>query len=76
MSFWDHLEELRVVLIKSALAFIVAAVLIGIFMKEFNDYLMWPLNQVKAAHPDLVIELGTQKVMEVFNMVKIGRAHV
>jgi sec-independent protein translocase protein TatC len=69
MSFWDHLEELRVVLIKSALAFIVAAVLIGIFMKEFNDYLMWPLNQVKAAHPDLVIELGTQKVMEVFNMV-------
>ena len=37
MGFWDHLEELRGTIIKSVIAFVVFAVLIGYFIKEFND---------------------------------------
>ncbi|PAW65195.1 MAG: twin-arginine translocase subunit TatC [Opitutia bacterium Tous-C1TDCM] len=69
MGFWDHLEELRGVIVKSVIAFIVAAVLIGAFIKEFNDVLLWPLQTVQKDYPGLVIELGTQKVMEVFSMI-------
>ncbi len=69
MGFWDHLEELRGVIVKSVIAFVVAAVLIGTFIKEFNDVLLWPLQTVQKDYPGLVIELGTQKVMEVFSMI-------
>jgi sec-independent protein translocase protein TatC len=69
MGFWDHLEELRGVIIKSVIAFVIAAVLIGIFIKEFNYALRWPLHHVQKDYPDLVIELGTVKVMEVFTMI-------
>ena len=69
MGFWDHLEELRWTLVKCAIAFAVFAGLIGYFIKEFNHYLMWPLLSVKENYPDLVIELGTTSIMEVFNMI-------
>ena len=69
MSFWGHLNELRVTLIKSVIAFLVFAALIGYFLKEFNQALMWPLLKVKAEYPHLVIELGTTTIMEGFNIV-------
>ncbi|MEO6568678.1 MAG: twin-arginine translocase subunit TatC [Opitutaceae bacterium] len=69
MSFWGHLEELRGTLIKCAITFVVFAVLIGYFMKEFNDQLMWPMIKVQAEYPDLDLKLGTQSIMEVFNMI-------
>lgn len=69
MGFWEHLEELRGTIIKSVIAFVVCASLIGYFIKEFNDVLMWPLQQVQHENPGLVIELGVQKVMEVFTMI-------
>ncbi len=69
MGFWDHLEELRGTIIKSVVVFIVFAVIIGIYMKEFNDVLMWPLVSVKAQYPAVVLDLGTTSIMEGFNVV-------
>lgn len=69
MGFWDHLEELRGTIIKSVVTFVVFATVVGIFINEFNEALMWPLFKVKDEFPNLVIELGTQSPMEVFNML-------
>lgn len=69
MGFWDHLEELRWTLVKSAVAFIIFAVLIGIYMQEFNDLLMWPYNYARAKYPSVTMELGTTTIMEGFNVV-------
>ena len=48
MGFLDHLEDLRWTLVKSAIAFMAFAVLIGVFLQQFNEALLWPLNTVKA----------------------------
>lgn len=69
MGFWDHLEELRGTIIKSVVVFVVFATAIGIYMKEFNDILMMPLMKIQAEYPAVVIELGTNSIMEGFNVV-------
>lgn len=69
MGFWDHLEELRGTIIKSVVVFIVFAVLIGIFMKEFNHELMRPFYMAVAEFPGLNVKLGTSSIMEGFNMI-------
>lgn len=56
MGFWDHLEELRGTIIKSVVVFVIAATFVGIYMKQFNDVLMWPLNTVRAAKAAEAIE--------------------
>ncbi|MGY8719971.1 MAG: twin-arginine translocase subunit TatC, partial [Verrucomicrobiia bacterium] len=69
MGFLDHLEELRWVLMKSAIAFTICAVGIGIFLKKFNIMLMWPLFKVAEDYPDMDMDLGTTSVMESFTVV-------
>lgn len=69
MGFWEHLEELRGVIIKSVIAFVICAALIGYFIREFNEGLRWPLLYVQKDYPNLPIELGTMKIMEVFTMI-------
>jgi sec-independent protein translocase protein TatC len=69
MGFWDHLEELRWTLVKSAVVFIVFAILIGVYMKEFNSLLMWPFDSARAKFPSVTMELGTTTIMEGFNVV-------
>ena len=69
MGFWEHLEELRGTIIKSVIAFLICATLIGIFIKEFNAIWMWPLTQTQAKYPSLVLDLGTQKIFEIFTMI-------
>jgi sec-independent protein translocase protein TatC len=69
MGFWEHLEELRGTIIKSIIAFVICAALIGYFIKEFNQALLWPLFTVKEAYPTLDTNLGTHKIMEVFTMI-------
>jgi sec-independent protein translocase protein TatC len=69
MGFWGHLEELRWTLVKSAVAFTVFAVLIGIFMTEFNQVLMWPFTKVVKEYPGLTVDLGTTTLLEGFNMI-------
>lgn len=69
MAFFDHLEELRWTLVKSAIAFVVCAVVIGFSLKQFNEVLLWPLNSVRADYPTFVLDLGTTSVMEGFTVV-------
>lgn len=69
MGFFEHLEELRGTLVKCAIVFAIFAALIGYFMREFNDVLLWPLHTVQAENPKLVIDLGTTTIMEGFNVV-------
>jgi sec-independent protein translocase protein TatC len=69
MGFWDHLNELRGTLIKSATVFVLFAALIGYNLRDFNTLLMWPFNTVALEYPKLVIELGTGSMMEPFNII-------
>lgn len=69
MGFFDHLEDLRWTLIKCVAVLLFFAVLIGLFMRSFNDVLLWPLHTVQAANPTLQFDLGTTSVMEGFNVV-------
>lgn len=69
MGFLEHLDELRGTLVKCAIAFVVFASLIGFFLKESNDVLMWPLNTVRAENTKLVLELGTTAPMEGFSVI-------
>lgn len=69
MGFLDHLEELRWTLVKCAVAFALAAGLIGYFLRDFSDALLWPLHHVQAENPGMKIELTTRTVMESFGIV-------
>lgn len=69
MGFWEHLEELRGTLIKSLIAFVICAALIGYFIFEFSHMLQWPLEQAMATFPGEKIRLGTHSPLEVFTML-------
>lgn len=43
MNFWDHLDELRVVLVRMVAVFIVVAVVMFVFMPDlFDKVILWP----------------------------------
>ena len=69
MGFFEHLDELRGTLIKCVVTFLIFAGLIGYFLQEFNEVLLWPLHHLQQEYPKLVIELGTTSIMEGFNVV-------
>jgi sec-independent protein translocase protein TatC len=69
MGFFDHLEDLRWTLIKCVVTFLIFAVGVGYFLREFNEVLLRPLHLVQAEYPDLVIDLGTTSIMEGFTVV-------
>jgi len=56
-------------LVKCAITFVVFALLIGVFLRESNDLLLWPLNHVRAENASLVLELGTNAPMEGFSVI-------
>jgi sec-independent protein translocase protein TatC len=69
MGFWEHLEELRGTIVKSLIAFVIFAALVGIFAKQFNEVLKWPLISEAAKDPTLDVKLGVQSIMEVFTIL-------
>lgn len=69
MGFFEHLEDLRWTLIKSAIAVVAFATLIGFYLKEFNDVVLWPLHHVQAQNPTFSLDLGTTSIMEGFSVV-------
>ncbi|HRP04453.1 MAG TPA: twin-arginine translocase subunit TatC [Opitutaceae bacterium] len=69
MGFFEHLEELRWTLVKSAIAFVACACLVGIFLKEFNHVLLEPLTRIAAEYPEVKLDLGTTTIMEAFSVV-------
>lgn len=69
MGFFEHLEELRWTLVKSAIVFAVFAALIGFFLRQFNEALLWPLHHVAGRYPAAPLDLGTVSIMETFTVV-------
>jgi sec-independent protein translocase protein TatC len=69
MGFLDHLEDLRWTLIKCAIALAICVCLVGVFMKEYNQTLLWPLHHVQVEKPSLELDLGTTSIMEGFGIV-------
>ncbi|MFP6900342.1 MAG: twin-arginine translocase subunit TatC [Opitutales bacterium] len=57
MSFLEHLEEFRWVVVKSVLAFIVGAVAMGVLMGDALDVLRRPLLQAFERHGEIVKKL-------------------
>ncbi len=51
MGFLDHLEELRMTIVKSLFAIFIGMGIVGIFFVKIFDFLRWPL--VRALGPDL-----------------------
>ncbi|MBR4598140.1 MAG: twin-arginine translocase subunit TatC [Opitutales bacterium] len=47
MPFLDHLEELRMVIIKCVVALALSCFIIGIFTVQFNELLMWPFERAQ-----------------------------
>lgn len=66
---WEHLEDLRWVIVKSALAFILAAGLIVSFLPDLTALLRWPLD-VAMGSPERSMEvLRTRSPFDVFSVI-------
>lgn len=50
MTFLEHLEELRHVLFKSVVSFILAVLVVAVFFIKFNQFLRAPLEKAMANH--------------------------
>lgn len=69
MSFLDHLEELRWTLVKCAAAFLVACVLIGVFVFQFADLLRWPYDFAMAKFDGVEDRLFVRGFMGAFSVM-------
>lgn len=69
MGFWDHLNELRGTIVKSLVVFVVCAALVAVFLRQFNQALLWPLKRMGGGEVELMTELGTISPMEVFTVI-------
>jgi sec-independent protein translocase protein TatC len=69
MGFLDHLEELRLTLLKCALVFAVFVAAIGWFLDDAAALLNWPLEQSRAIYPQLRNDLVTTSPMGVFSVI-------
>jgi sec-independent protein translocase protein TatC len=69
MGFLDHLEELRITLLKSALVFAIFVAIIGYYLDDAATLLNWPLEQTRAVYPQLRNDLVTTSPMGVFSVI-------
>ncbi len=69
MSFLDHLEELRWVLVKSAVTFVVSCGLVIGFMGYFSGFLKWPLDRAMDRMGMEIGSLVTISPMGVFTVL-------
>jgi len=69
MGFLEHLEDLRVTLIKCAVVFAVFVTAIAYFVDKFSHWLSWPLEKVRADFPKMSTDLITNSPMGVFSVI-------
>lgn len=69
MSFLEHLEELRGVLLKSLAAFTAGLALVVVGIHQLADLLVWPLNQAYEMVGKTQENLITTRVFEIFNVL-------
>lgn len=69
MSFLEHLEELRWVLLKSFLAFLLSAVIVIVFISYFSEILRWPYEFAFAGREDVHKGLINTSILGVFSVM-------
>lgn len=75
MSFLEHLEDFRWVMIKCILAFLIGATSVGIFMGDTLTILRHPLLQAFERHGELVKKLnkvGLGEYADIFQELDVG----
>ncbi len=63
MDFWDHVEELRMTILRSLVGVALGIALVGVFFVRFFALLRWPLNWALEAEPGTLNALTTTNVM-------------
>lgn len=63
MDFWDHVEELRVAILRSLLGVGLGIALVAVFFIKFFSLMRWPLDWALAAEPGTLNALTTTNVM-------------
>lgn len=58
MSLTEHLRELRVRLVRSVLAIVVASIVAAFFYDQLFDVLTEPINSIRDQYPDLQLNFG------------------
>lgn len=69
MGFLEHLEDLRMTLIKCAVVFGVFVTAIAYFVDNFAHALSWPLEKVRTDFPKMNTDLITNSPMGVFSVI-------
>jgi sec-independent protein translocase protein TatC len=69
MGFLEHLEDLRMTLIKCAVVFGVFVTVIAYFVDNFSRALSWPLEKIRTEFPKMNTDLITNSPMGVFSVI-------
>jgi sec-independent protein translocase protein TatC len=69
MSFWDHVEELRFVILRCALALLLGCAIVATSLPWISECLMWPLKRALGDSAELIQGLVTTSPMGVFSVV-------
>lgn len=69
MGLLDHLEELRLTVVKCAGALLLGCVVVGVFFPFFAKILNWPLQQAMVGNPGLLQGLVTNSPMGIFSVL-------
>jgi sec-independent protein translocase protein TatC len=69
MSFFDHLEDLRWTLFRSFIAFLLAAVFVGIFISQFSGLLQWPYQFAISGREMQMEGLINTSILGVFSVI-------
>lgn len=69
MSFLDHLEDLRWTIAKCFMAFVIAAVLVGVFLAQFSGLLQWPYQFAISGREMQMEGLINTSILGVFSVI-------
>jgi len=69
MGFFEHLEELRMTIIKSLVVFGIFVTIIAYQLDRASHLLIWPLERVRADYPEMNTNLVTNSPMGVFSVI-------
>ncbi len=69
MSFFEHLEALRWVLLKCLIVFGLGCGVMGVFLPDFAEILAWPLMRIAGENSDSLQGLVTRSPMGVFSVL-------
>lgn len=69
MGLLDHLEDLRLTVVKCAGALLFGCIIVGLFFPFFAKILNWPLQQAMQDNPNLLQGLVTNSPMGIFSVL-------